>query len=198
MIFCSGSIFVTPLLFRVILIVFYTIRITKRFDSKGMFNIKALAPDRAGGLSPLSELTLIQFYILIAFLPPLFIASVVLHYPLPYNFIYPLYFLFTFYAFYFPLYAPHKSMKEAKIKELTAITDKYEIVLNKFKTAGENIEENEKTQLLEELSEIRIIYKDLEKMPVWPFNFEIFVKFGAVFFTSLTAYLTQLLISFIK
>lgn len=188
-------IFVPPLLIRIIFIAHYTIKLAHEFDEAEMYQIKSISGDRAGGLAPLGELTLYLFYVVIAFLPPLFATSIILDYPLTHKLIYPLYFIGTFYLFFFPLSAPHKSMKEAKKRELEAIAEKYNTVLDIYKN---NKDSRDGKSLLDEMKDIRELYDYSKKMIIWPFDFEILVKFGAVFFTGFFSYLAQFVINLIK
>lgn len=184
--------------FRTLLIAWYTIKISNDFDEKKMFDIKPFAPDKAGGLAPLGELTLMLFYIPIAFLPHFFATTIILGYPFTHKILYPVYFVITFYLFFFPLNSPHKSMKDAKLNELDVISERYNKVYELYKSEKEGNKTNNSKELIEEMEEIKDLYQYTEKMPVWPFDLEIFIKFGAIFFTSLTIYLTELIINLIR
>jgi len=191
------AIILPPILIRVTLIAYFTIKFSKYFNNSRMFLIRPLSPDRAGGLAPLGEVTLYLFYMSISFFPNLFTTSLILGYPFIHKILYPFYFMFTFYLFYFPLSAPHKSMKIARHSELTKISDKYNTIYNKFIHNNE-VRNNLNKTVLDELKDVSDLYNQTRKMPVWPFDFEIFVKFGAVFLSSMLAYLGQLLIALIK
>jgi len=88
-------------------------------------------------------------------------------------------------------------MKIARHSELTKISDKYNTIYNKFIHNNE-VRNNLNKTVLDELKDVSDLYNQTRKMPVWPFDFEIFVKFGAVFLSSMLAYLGQLLIALIK
>ena len=186
-----------PILLRVTLVTYYTIYFTNLFNKKKMFHINPVSQDRAGGLSPLGEVTLYLFYMSISFFPHLFAVSIILGFPITIKILAPLYFGFTFYLFYFPLSAPHKSMKIARQEELGKIAVKYNIIYERF--INNNLSKNYiGTAPLDELQSINNLYNQTRKMPVWPFDLEIFVKFGAAFFSSIFAYLLQLIIALIK
>ncbi len=58
-----------------------------------------------------------------------------------------------------------------------------------IRTSGNN--------LLEELIKIRTLYNESDKMPLWPYDFGIFVKFGTVFRTNIIIYIIQLQLNII-
>ena len=182
-----------PILVRVLLFAYFTIKLTFEFDKNNLFDIHPVSPDKAGGLAPLGEVTLILFYMAIAFLPHFFATSLILGYPVTHKVLYPIYFLGTFYLFFFPLSAPHRSMKNAKIHELELIAKRYNSVYDDYKK-----DEKNNKKLLEEMKEIDELYKKTEKMPIWPFDVEIFIKFGAIFFSGFGIYLIDLIKSLIK
>ncbi|MBZ0180292.1 MAG: hypothetical protein K8F36_13445 [Melioribacteraceae bacterium] len=175
-----------PVIYLVIMFVSTVIKINKKIDSDNRFNINPLAPDRVGGLRELGQLTLIFFYITIVQFLHFFATSLIHDFPLFHYILYPLYFLFTIIIFFAPIYSVRKAMQIGKEKELKRINDAFLKVRQKI---DYELDENASQRLLE----FKRLYKEAEKMPVWPFDIETFSKFGSVFLIPIIVFIVQLI-----
>lgn len=187
--FSIYAILIPPVLFKVIIIFYSTIKISYFLDTENLYQLKILAYDNAGGLSPLGDIALYQFYMFVAFSPHIYASAYILNFPTYTNILLPAYLLFTFLLFFVPLNSPHKTMKKAREDSLKTIGNKYETLNNDFNDVC--LEGNDFKKLYSKMKKIKKLYDERRKMPVWPYDFEIFVKFGTVFIVNLLAYLSQ-------
>ncbi|MHA1739724.1 MAG: hypothetical protein ACTSWD_14135 [Candidatus Heimdallarchaeota archaeon] len=185
-----NAIIIQVILFKVFLIFIYTVKLSSDFDTDKMYDTNVLSYDRAGGLSPLGEIVLTQFYMFIVFFPSVYFTGYLLDFPLHLHIILPIYLLFTFCLFFIPLNTPHNTMKKAKEKALKTISDQYEKLDEEYQTIDIN-DDKEFNRIYKKMKKIQLLYKEREKMPVWPYDFEILIKFGTVFILNLLLYLSK-------
>ena len=174
---------IPPILYRVLLIFIYTTSLSNYFEKNNKYRILPITADKAGGLGTLGEVTLYMFYLVIIFFPHLFASSLILGYPLMHKILYPFYFIFAFLIFYLPLNSPHNSMKKARLRELAKIARKYNMTYNDY------LDQNDSNIEPEKLLDIQKLYNETRRMPVWPYNLDLFIKFGSVFLTNILIYL---------
>lgn len=178
---------ITPsILYLVFRFVRTVIIINKQFDADNRFSINPLAPDRVGGLRQLGQIALVFFYITIVQLLHFFATSLIHDFPPWHYFIYPIYFLFTIFIFFAPIYSVRKAMQMGKNRELKKINDA-------FLELSSNINYMKDDMALQKLLDFKNLYKEAEKMPVWPFDIETFSKFASVFLIPIIVLIVQLI-----
>jgi len=192
---------IAPMAWRLIIIGLQIWRLPDRFDLKIQFE----HPDQCGGLQPLGNLCL--WNILIISLPLVFLGGWLLiaksdtsgfsFYSTPvwesmlsqakgYEKVYTelLWALvpFTILGFILPLWNTHQAMVEKKQEMLARLDEHIENITDEWNAAVESIgtlttaEGNEK---LARLEFARQIYQRQKRLPVWPFNLNIFLKFAS-------------------
>ena len=167
--------FVT-LLIRVVIVMVWLNKLFKDFDT----DVRVLHPDNAGGLAPLSRFGMAIVYMIVIIsisnvfgdISEAIITSKsyidVVRQPFVFS-VYIAYCVFASLAFFAPLSVAHTSMKKAKNRFVTEISDQYEIELENIQTllAGDNGKLKNSFSKLEELQKL---YTVASKFPVWPFN----------------------------
>lgn len=192
------GVIIGPLLYKLIGIFIATVSLSYNFDRDESYDIKVLSFDNAGGLSPLGEITLIQFYIFIIFFPHVYAAAYMLNFPAHFQILLPLYLIFTFCLFFMPLSSPHRSMKEAKSKALRIISDHYNSLNKQYESISEITKDANFPMISKKMKKVKFLYDERKRMPVWPYDIEIFLKFGAVFLSNILLYLSEFIFSLFK
>jgi len=192
---------IAPMAWRLVIIGLQIWRLPDQFDLKIQFE----HPDQCGGLQPLGNLCL--WNILIISLPLVFLGGwlligksdtsgfsfyatswweSILSQAKGYEKVYTelLWALvpFTILGFILPLWNTHQVMVEKKQEMLARLDEHIENITNEWNAAVERIgtlttaEGNEK---LARLESARQIYQRQKRLPVWPFNLNIFLKFAS-------------------
>jgi hypothetical protein len=135
---------------------------------------------------------------LISFFPHVYGAAYLLNFPVHLQIILPLYLLVTFLVFFLPLSSPHTSMQKAKNKMLKTISEQYNDFNDKYMVKLESHMDEDLSDLTVKMKDIKDLYTERKKMSVWPLDFDLFLKFGAVFVTNVFLYLSKYIFSFLK
>jgi len=154
--------------------------ICKELTEAEAIRLRPLSPDRAGGLGALGNYGLKMVTVLIPLLIPLlmYIFFGQLNFILKSGI--ALYIPLVFFTFVYPLGGAHEAMNKFKKQELSILAKKFNQVYDDF------IRDIKTNQLSEIPSDFDLmekfdkLYSKAEKMPVWPFNFEIVSRFGAL------------------
>ena len=158
-----------------------TVCMQKRF----ILRLQPLNPDNSAGLQPLGVLSLKISRILLGF--GLFVglifatvffqpwaASTYLWWGIEYMIIYVV--LATF-LFFYPLLSAHNLMREQKDQLLDRLSASIGVLYSEFYTElandGPNVEKNR----IEQILNLRELYLEAGKMPIWPFDTETLIKF---------------------
>ncbi len=192
---------IAPLAWRLIVIGLQIWRLPERFDIRVQFE----HPDRCGGLEPLGNLCL--WNILIVSLPLVYLGGWLLiarsntsgfgfyatdgwQFILAQAEAYANLFAdllwilipFTIVGFVLPLWNTHRVMVEKRKSLLVQLDERIENITNEWNSAMEQIgtfsvgEENEKLGRLDFAAQI---YQRQKRVPVWPINWNIFLKFAS-------------------
>ncbi|NUN08638.1 MAG: hypothetical protein HUU54_05620 [Ignavibacteriaceae bacterium] len=188
-------IIIPPLAWGVTSTAIATTKICKKLDNDGRFNIRPLSPDKAGGLRQLGGLTLLLFYIVIIQFSHLFATSLIIGFPATHQIIYPLYFIFTAFVFFYPIKSVRRSLKEAKSIELERLLRLFDYAYQEFKLKSSIDPPNYSKSNLGELLELKALYKQVEDMPIWPFDVDTLIKFSSIFIIPLFVFFIQLLVN---
>lgn len=173
-------IWLLEILAKLILIVIAQIKLTNNLSSHNLLEIKPLSLDKAGSLSSLSELSLSFTYILVPFM---FLA--IAHYftwgtfTIGFAAGLTLLSLSTIFLFLFPLGTVHTIMKTSKKQFLSEVDASYlactdTLLINIKHSKPDIVNKSDRCE------SIRHIYERGKKMPVWPFDLRIIVKFMTV------------------
>ncbi len=168
--------------------------ICKELTEAEAIRLRPLSPDKAGGLGTLGNYSLKMVTVLIPGLIPLimYIFFGELNFILKSGI--ALYIPLVFFTFVYPLGGAHEAMNKFKKQELSVLSKKFNQVYDDF---IRDIKTNQLSEipsdfdLMEKFSQL---YSQAEKMPVWPFNFEILRGFGTI----VTVLLLPLIFSFIN
>ncbi len=190
--------FILPaIIMRFVTLVYFQIRITKKLVERDLLRVKPLSPDGAGGLRSLGKLSLSYTYMLIPFILALGVQYVSWDYLTPGFYLGVFGFLpLSVFVFFFPLSVVHKAMDETKTSIMKKLSQKYDQLNNKLleKMNDENWE-NELMSKNKALEIIDNMYKIAEKMPVWPFNTSIMVRFLSFNIFPIIVFIIQLLVN---
>lgn len=184
-----------PLFWGVTTVAISTIKICKKIDKDKKFDIRPLSPDRTGGLKQLGDLTLLLFYIVIIQFSHLFATSLILGFPISHQIIYPVYFGFTAFLFFYPINSVRKAMKEAKNEELDRVMKLFDLKYQEFRLVADNDISKVTKIRIKELLEIKSLYKQVEDMPIWPFDIDTLLKFASFFLIPILVFIIQLLVN---
>ena len=190
-----------------IVLIFNSYKVLKGIFEELHISVQALHPDNCGGLASLGKLSkaLNLSILFFGFTAAtniyqntiLFVRTAdskeTLIIQVIFQIVIVLFYLINAYiVFFIPLKAAHKSMKSAKFNEIDKI-NKYFIRINEKvkKSISEDkiIDEN----LINSLSELKILYENARKMPVYPFD----IKTLSYFFSSILLPTIILLIEFL-
>lgn len=167
---------IAPLLWR-LLASAYSI---KKFIKDHAKNIKLipLSPDGVGGLRPLGD-TVFSFHIVILLPMIHFIISLYvwgLTSGVKAGFVYLAVLIIIFFL---PLVSSHNVMLEHKNKNLKKVSDEYKKLIEELKLFSDDkiSQIDEDLEIMEKMDKIRNYYRDIEKMPVWPFDLGLISKF---------------------
>jgi hypothetical protein len=179
-------------LWQTALIALATRQMVKEIAKHDRLKIIPVFPDRAGGLSPLGQISLLLFYIVIVQLLHLLPTSIIYGMNWGYRIIYPLFFAFAVLVFFYPMKAARRPMKEAKRRELERIAVLIRQVYDALKQPTDAISTEQATKV-EQIVALKELYRQTEGMPVWPYNFGTLAKFSTVFLIPVIVYLIQVL-----
>ena len=147
--------------------------------------LQPLNPDKCAGLQPLGKLSLnLSIILLTGSLAPISLFSIFFSNPekYPYYIYFGLETLIFFvvlssFLFFYPLLTAHNIMGKQKTKLLDNLSANLGVkYFNLYKQLANNDNKEEKAQI-EELLELRELYYEAGKMPVWPFDTETLLKF---------------------
>lgn len=161
--------------------ILHTLRgICKDLNKEGILRIRPLNPDRAGGLGTLGYYSLRLVIVIVPFLLPIILYTVFLKMSLALGGGLLLYIPFLFFTFIYPLSGAHDAMSKFKKQELQTLSKEFNRVYDEFVL---NIKDHQLSEIpspFELMEKLDHLYTKAEKMPVWPFNFEILSRFGAL------------------
>ena len=166
------------LLVKYLQILWAQIRVTQELARQEVIVVRPMAPDKAGGLGSLGELSLGFTYFLIPFA-----AAELIHY---YTWqvvtvgsamglvgLIPLLLI----VFFVPLRAAHRAMIDTKRMTLDGICEKhletYQVIIADLKSGKGYESIAPRRKMLDMLAEM---YDKADKMPVWPFNLRILAR----------------------
>jgi hypothetical protein len=89
-------------------------------------------------------------------------------------------------------------MQKAKNKMLKTISEQYNDFNDKYMVKLESHMDEDLSDLTVKMKDIKDLYTERKKMSVWPLDFDLFLKFGAVFVTNVFLYLSKYIFSFLK
>jgi hypothetical protein len=180
-----------------VLITISTIKLVRFIQRNNAFEIIPLCPDNSGGLRALGDISLTLFYIVIAQFLHLFATSLVLNFPLSHYFIYPFVCLLAIFVFFFPLGAAHTSMKKAKEEELAGLSRRHQDLYAQYRRVLSKPFDERRTylSLVTDLGAIRQLYREVGKMPVWPYDFGTVTKFLSMLLIPVAVFLVQLVVN---
>jgi hypothetical protein len=192
---------IAPMAWRLIIIGLQIWRLPDKFDLRVQFE----HPDQCGGLEPLGNLCL--WNILIISLPLVFLGGWLLiarsdtssfsfhdtalwesiqrqakAYADVYTQLLWTLVPFTIIGFILPLWNTHRVMVEKKQEILTRLDEHIENITNEWNAAVDkigNLSTAEGNDKLARLEFARQIYERQKRLPVWPFNLNIFLKFAS-------------------
>ena len=167
---------ILPLVWRL----FASVIVLNRFCKDFHKNIKLILmyPDVVGGLHPLRDVALTFHFILL--LPILtYIVSLYFWGLTQSTIVYAAYFILLTIVFFIPFISAHDVMEEHKDKELHRLSIIYNQLTKEFeRTLKKSASEKKDIIILEKLEKIRIYYKDIENMPLWPLDATILRRFA--------------------
>jgi len=190
--------FVLPtIIIRFFNLVRFQIQLTKTLVKLNMLSIKPLSPDGAGGLKSLGKLSLSYTYMLIPFILTLGVQYLTWDYLTPGFYLGLLGFLpLSVFVFFFPLSVVHQAMDETKRNIMKKLSNKYDHLNNGLlEKMDDNDWEKELISKNKTLEIIDNMYKVAEKMPVWPFNTAILVRFLSFNIFPLVVFFIQMLVN---
>jgi len=190
--------FVLPtIIIRFIDLVRFQIHLTRALVKRNMLSIKPLSPDGAGGLRSLGKLSLAYTYMLIPFLLTLGVQYLTWDYLTPGFYLGLFGFLpLSMFVFFFPLSVVHQAMDETKRNIMKKLSNKYDQLNNGLlEKMDDDGWENELINKNKTLEIIDNMYKVAEKMPVWPFNISILVRFLSFNVFPLIVFFIQMLVN---
>ena len=76
---------------------------------------------------------------------------------------------------------------------LHKISEHHEKLLNIYNDENYDKTRSDYEKLIELIDTEQNLYRERKKMPVWPYDFELFLKFGAVFLRNFGLYLFEIL-----
>jgi hypothetical protein len=155
-------------------------RILRKSDALYM---NPLHPDKSGGLGQLGEIALrLNYTVAIAF------AMVIALYfshgmtgTLMFGFI--IVTLLMVIVFFFPLHEAHKAMKEAKIRLLSSLSQKYDSINKRFtdhiltSKTHEELFDNQGEEMFETHKKLSEIYEHILNLPTWPYDLNTISRF---------------------
>lgn len=190
-----------PMAWRLIIIGLQISRLPVLFDLKVQFE----HPDQCGGLEPLGNLCL--WNILIISLPLVFLGGWLLiaqgdtsgvsfyettlpqsvlgqatYYAEDFTLLLGVLVPFTMMGFILPLWNTHRVMVEKRERLLTRLDEHVENITNEWNAAVDqmgNLTTTEGNEKLARLEFARQIYQRQKRLPVWPINLNIFLKFAS-------------------
>lgn len=169
-----------------------------RFGAKeGLFTIVPLSPDGAGGLTPLGRLSLVLFYIVIVQLLYIVPTTLNLGFHIGYQILYPCFFAFAAFVFFWPLSAARGPMKRAKELEMERLAHLVNLSYENLKH-GLHVDSSGRIKgvdTLEHLEKLRQLYRDVRRMPVWPYDFTTLTRFSSIFAIPVIAFVLQMVFS---
>jgi hypothetical protein len=171
--------------------------ICRKLERDDRFNIKPLSPDNSGGLRPVGEFALMLFYTSAIPLIHLVIVSITISLSTTHELIYPLYAIFLIMTFFLPLGSVHNSMKKAKSKELEGLSTLFNKTYYDFRhaTAKTACMDRDFGELMKDMYYTKELYHQANKMPIWPFDFSILIRFLSVVFVPFLLFVLQMLTS---
>lgn len=142
--------------------------------------------DRSGGLKPLGNLCLSIAYVILV---PIIIMSIWLtvgdFYEIVWGGVFRQWLLvliiISVFAFFLPLYGIHKQMEKESLKierELDELSSESEKISHTLRMSGDTIELNDGEELLKRLDFLGKIQDSNRKIPKWPFDTNIILKFS--------------------
>lgn len=194
---CILYVFIMPtMLWQIVTIAWGSNRIVRYIQTSNRFAINPLAPDGAGGLKPLGELSLLLFYILFAQFIHVVMIGFLLGYPISHQILYPLFLLLSAYVFFAPLKSAHRSMQSAKLAEMNRLSQLFTLRYEQHKIDTEKSSTAVGPHnILIELTSLKELYKEAEKLPVWPYDLGTISKFLSLFVIPFVIALVQALVS---
>lgn len=173
---------VNSILIKYIQILFAEIRVTRSLATDDVIVVRPLAPDKAGGLRSLGELSLAFTY----FLLPFSVVGLTHYYTWRVLTIGSTINLIAFIplfviVFFVPLGVVHRVMADTKRNTLQQICDKY-LEVNKTITSDLKADKGyeEVAPHREMMDMLGGMYEKADKMPVWPFNMKTLTQFFSI------------------
>jgi hypothetical protein len=179
-----------------LMIAVHSVSIVRWVQKNDMLHIVPTAPDNAGGLKPLGEISLILFYIVIIQLLHILPTSIILGWPPSHQAIYPPYFCLAAFVFFAPLFVVRGAMREAKRHHEDAFMDEFyrlERSFGQFDSARKR--DWASIKLLGKVMSVnRERYKFASSMAVWPYDFRTLAKFLTGISIPMMFYVLQILL----
>lgn len=179
------------LAWRVGVVAWLITQLGERFE----LSIEPNHPDRAGGLKPLGELCLLIALLLL--LPAIYLSSwgvATVFIQTPGTAIYAalwsglfkkwlaLVSVAAFVLFFRPLQSVHRQMQAQRIliqAELNELTRKIGQVSHRLRTDADSMSPEEGAKKLEGLKFMQKVYEENSRVPTWPFDWNILIRFAA-------------------
>ncbi len=178
--------FIGLMVWRSGVIAFFINRLSGEFQVR----IQPKHPDRSGGLKPLGDLCLTNAFLILV--PTILLSFWVAMKNQPgfegyalWSDIFRKWLLVlsiaSIFLFFRPLYSIHQQMKEQKCKvqcELDELSFKMEEILLELRTKADVLSPDKGAERLKRLEFLRKIYEENRKIPTWPFDWHVIVKFA--------------------
>ncbi len=169
-----------------------------RYAREGKLQINPISPDGKGGLTPISDLSYALTICMSCGL--ILVVSWLILYGVdqPMMLGFPMYIVFLTVVFFMPLQSVHIAMKKAKNFEIYRIgclfSEEYKKLPEgnnnkKSKSVGKH---HDVIDIVRYLADLNQLYRRVEMMPVWPFNFTMLGRFLALIIVPMLLFVVQL------
>lgn len=182
---------ITPLLWRLLASLYVINKFIKNLE--GNIQLLPLASDGICGMKPLAD-TALSFHIVI-FLPTIhFLLSFFMWGITGGVKIGFVYFPVLIVVFFSSLYPAHKVMLTQKLEKLSLISSEYKRLIDRLGSSTKSIDINTDIDILDKMDKVSSYFRDIEKMPIWPFDLTILSKFLTTILVPLLLFSIQLLL----
>ena len=177
-------VFLYPILiYKVVALIYAMNSFFREIPSEG-FRVRVVAPDGAAGLGQMGRLALNLEFMFVPFIVVAVIYAVADQGTTPIFFItFPLLMGLLVVAFFFPLSSAHKTMRDAKDRAMETLEKEfnlhYDFLIYNVQELGASLSDLEAAKSIENIKEVKYLYEETEKMPVWPFDFTTLRRFSA-------------------
>ena len=161
-----------------------------RIKKEGLLRVIPVSPDGKGGLYVLAEFSFSLFLMFISTMPFVLGWLFQAKFNLPFQIGFPLALLLMGISFFYALWPSHSAMKEAKKKEIERISLLFRRCYDHYVSLP--AEDDNMDKILDQMSNLQVLYEKTEKMPVWPFNASMIIRFASLIVIPLTIFSVEL------